>query len=260
MLQHLRRKVLPILLVLIMLFCTMGATNEIPMTIGKTTMTENGITYYIQGAQCGNKTKVTIKTSKDCNYSEIIVDKQNKTVASTNYDYKGKDFFGISQYSKKTEKANYSSYDRQKASSVSLEAITYKSVVYEQWPVGNDYWYCRGTDVKKTYIKIGRIASYSIRTDNLSSNKFTMCENYISAILNCNTAVNTAIASDVLCIFGCVCGIVAAFTGPIGVLIAAATFATGCSAALVYKAVEAYGYYCTAADKYEAIKTYGTKL
>jgi hypothetical protein len=45
-----------------------------------------------------------------------------------------------------------------------------------------------------------------------------------------------------------------------GLVAAIIIFVLGCIAFMVYKAIEAYGYYCKAKDKYEVIKAYGTKI
>lgn len=260
MFRNLKTKVLAVLLILVTILCSMGATKETPRKIGQTFVIDNGITYYVKAVEYSSKTKVTIKSNKNFVYSEMIIDKLNKTIDNAKYDYKGIDLFGTVQYGKISEKTiDYSGYDKIKENSMSLQAIKYKSKTYESWPLGNDYWYCRGTDSTKTYVKIGCIASYRIRTDNLSSNKFNMVEAYISAILSCNTAMNSAIAADVLGVLGCVAGIVV-LGGPLAVVITACVFVTGCATALVYKAVDAYGYYCLVKDKYKAIKAYGTKL
>lgn len=261
MYRRIRTRILPILLVFVMLFCTMGATLVDRKTIVQTkTVTENGITYYVQGIQSGNKIRIIVNTDKDLSYHEISIDKPSKTISSTTYDYNGKGFLGSPQYSKKSEIIDYSIYEDLAKSSVQLQAISYKSKTTEKWPTGNDYWFCRGTDGAKTYLKIGCIASYQIRTDNLTSTKFNMCEAYVNAILNCNVKVNIAMAADSFGIVGCIAGIIACALGPVGVVVAACTFVAGCTTALAYTLIEAHGYYVQAKDKYNVIKAYGTKL
>lgn len=255
MLKKFRTKILPILLIFVMLFCSMGAATENWKKFGQTTATENGIIYYIEGFRSGNKLKVITKTNKEADYSETIINQSNKTITSITYDYKGKGLLGTSRYNKTSEIIDYSVYDQLSASSVTLQALTYKSKITEKWPCGNDYWFARGTDGAKTYLKIGSIASYQIRTDTLYGPNFTMCETYANDIKNCNVQMNLAIGADVTGIIGCVVGMICS-----GLAAAAIIFVLGCVAAIVTFAIIAYGYYCDAKDLYNVIKTYGTKI
>ena len=84
MLKQIRTKILPILLIFVMLFCSMGAAFVDGEKLGRRyVVTENGVTYYIQQVQSKYKSKVIVTTNSDSNYTEISFDKRNKTVTST---------------------------------------------------------------------------------------------------------------------------------------------------------------------------------
>jgi hypothetical protein len=64
-------------------------------------------------------------------------------------------------------------------------------------PKCGKYWYQEGTDKKKDYLKIGCSATYTIRTDNLSSRRQAKCDLYVSDIKNSNKHYTNIISSGV---------------------------------------------------------------
>lgn len=257
MIKKLRIRVLPIILIIVILLSSMGAAFAKP--IKTYSATANGITYTVQTWKSGNKEHITVRTDKDPDYLELIVNTTNKTINKENYDYKGKGLFGERKYDKKSETIDCSVYENPDANNVSLQSITWQKKYYESWK--NDYWYMRGTDISKTYIRIGCVATYEIRRDTLTDYNNTQIDTYTSAILASRAAMNKAIAADGLGILACVAGIVACMIFmPIGLIIAAVVGACGGGAELVYFLVDSYNQYEIAKDQYGAIKALGRKL
>lgn len=271
MLMQIKKRILPILLIVVMLFCSMGATFVDRETIGRRyTVTENGITYYIQSTYSKNKTRIIINTSQDRDYTEIGIDKLNNTVTSTYHDYKGRGFFGAPQYRETRRSIDCSELNDQSTDSVLLQSISYGSKNTEQLYYKYSYWY--GSESTKTYLKIKCSATYQIRTDNLSTTKKDNCNAYTSAIKKINSSIATVRAYAALAGIGTtlLLGVVAVcIIFPPATIVAAVIAAVGGATAggvgvLVKSAVDAalvaFDKYNDVKDLYITIRSYGVKL
>lgn len=267
MLYQFKRKILPLLIIFVMLFSSMGAALADYETLGrKLVVTENGITYFIQGSYSKNRTKVSISTAQDKDYTEISISKNNGTVVSTTYDYKGKNFLGTPRYSESRQVIDLDTFDSQSIDSLTLQAITYNSTTKTPSDFGDRYDYAYGSEGAKTYLKIHCKNTYQIRTDTLSDAKEAKCDAYTSSIKKCNSSmakyrvgtVGSGIATGVL-----VGLIIVNIAFPpsviVTIIVAAVGAATGYTAA-IYCLIDSYEYYRDAKDLYVTIRSYGTNI
>lgn len=264
-----KTKVLSSIIVLVLVFGNVSAVFADSGTIGQTyTATENGITYFIQQTQSRDKTSVSIKSSNSKDYRTYTVDKKSQTLTTVEYDYQGTGFLGAQKYHSTSNSFDCSNYDAASIDSVQLQAISYDSTVTDK--LHKKYSYTYGSEGAKSYLKIKCVATYLIRTDNLSQTKDDNCDDYSNYILQCNSAYKkfeVASAAGGFAtgfIIGILIGVVAvniAFPPSLIVTLAIAlvgTF-TGITTAIYYL-IDAEEYYNKAKNKYVTIRTYGTKL
>lgn len=145
-------------------------------------------------------------------------------------------------------------------------SITYGSKVKETYK--NKYWYQMGSEGSKDYLKIGCVATYRLRTDNMSTARYDSCKDYKSSVKSCRdnmTRYNSAVKE-----FGWAADAVAAVIVA-NILFPITTIATiligifgSATASAVSKMVgyyvEAKSSYEDAVDLYATIKVWGTKL
>ena len=73
----------------------------------------------------------------------------------------------------------------------------WNKTVKEHYSVKNPYWYKKGSNGKKIYLRIGCKAKYQIRYDLLNKSKKNDCKEYMTLINSCNKKVNIANAAAV---------------------------------------------------------------
>ena len=271
MLYQFKRKILPLLIIFVMLFSSMGAALADYETLGrKLVVTENGITYFIQGSYSKNRTKVSISTAQDKDYTEISISKNNGTVVSTTYDYKGKNFLGTPRYSESRQVIDLDTFDSQSIDSVTLQAIKYNSKTKEK--LWFKYSYANGSEGTKTYLKISCNATYQIRTDNLAQTKKDNCNAYTNSIKKINSSLTTAKANALLAgvtmeIILAVVAVCVAF--PPAAIVTAIVAAAGGAGVIksidflttsVNATILAFDKYEDVKDLYVTIRSYCTKL
>lgn len=267
MLKRLKTRIMSILLILVMLFCSMGAALTDRETLGPIqVVTEKGITYYVQQSHSKYKTKIKITTDNNLDYTEISIDRMNNTISSTSYDYRNNGLFGTKKYSSTRQTIDYSDFASQPADALILQAISYNSTTKTNSAWGTQYDYAYGSEGTKTYLKIHCNYTYQIRTDNLSTDKNAKCDAYTTAIKKCNSSIakyyagvsGAGIATGVL-----VGLIIVNIVFPPSVIVSIIVAAVGGTAGYVtaiYYAIDSYEYYRDAKDLYVTIRSYGTNI
>lgn len=149
---------------------------------------------------------------------------------------------------------------------VRAQAISYSSKTKSAKWKDTTYWYQKGNNGKKTYLKIGCKATYRIRTDNLSNAKEKKCDAYISAVKVSKTYEKKALA------YASAAGV--SGTVIIALVLANATFPPATIVTIVFSilgggavvhnainyTIDSFEKWQDAKDYYNTIKSYGTKI
>ena len=225
---------------------------------------DNNITYSIDLLEYEETTRITVKNDSNKDFSEIVINKTDMVIESTDYTYEGTTILGTDLYDEDEEEFDYS-VDEDEAE-YNPQGVIYDSAVKEKYK--GDYWYAYGKGEKTTkkFLKIGCVAKYRIRTDNLTAVKKIQCDKYTTAIKNCNSSVKSGngYAASAGLSSSLILGLVIAnATFPPTVIVTIVVAAVGGGAA-VKNATNAYidakGYFNELKSIYETIRDYGTKL
>lgn len=225
---------------------------------------DNDVTYNIRMSEYEDSTRFVVSNDSNKDYSEVVINKTDLLIEATNYTYEGTTFLGIDLYDEEEEEIDYGELENN--SVYEAQGIAYNNSVKEKYK--NDYWYAYGhgelTD--KKYLKIGCVATYRIRTDNLTAVKKINCDKYTTSIKNCNSCVKQGndYAATAGLSGGLILGLVIAnATFPPTVIVTVVVAAVGGGAAAKKSTdafIEAKDYYEDLKAVYKVIRDYGTKL
>lgn len=265
--QKLKIKFVAFMLTCAMLFTGTAPyfANEMEQSTQRYTIVEDNVTYEIQMVEANGVYTFDVSNDRDKNHQTITIDSNASKLEVESYDYKGKNWIGIERFEKNKRDFDYGKYERDlETAYVNSQAISYGSKTKSL--IGDDYWYCYGSEGAKTYMKIGCVAQYRIRTDNLSATKEAKCDDYANNIKKSNSAYlkGMAYAGGSGAVFGIILGLVTAniaFPPSVIVSIVIATVGGGGGITLcVMSLIDSFEYYSNAKDLYTTIRAYGTKL
>lgn len=226
---------------------------------------ENDVTYSIKMSEYDESTRFVVRNDANKDYSEVVINKTDLLIETTNYTYEGTNILGVDLYDEDEEEFDYG--ESEENSAYEPQGIVYSDSVKEKYK--NDYWYAYGHGEKtdRKYLKIGCVAKYRIRTDNLDTIKKIQCDKYTTAIKNCNSKVKSGnnYASVAGVSGALILGLVIANAAfPPSVIITIVVAAVGGGGEAVKNAtnafVDAKDYFEELKDYYVIIRDYGKKL
>lgn len=225
---------------------------------------DNNVTYSIDMLEYEETTRITVKNDSNKDFSEIVINKADMVIENTNYTYEGTTILGTDLYDEDEEEIDYSVDESE--STYNPQGIVYENSVKEKYK--GDYWfaYGKGEKTTKRFLKIGCVAKYRIRTDNLTAVKKIQCDKYTTAIKNCNSCVKSGnnYATGAGLSSSLILGLVianATFPPSVIVTIVIAAVGGGAAAKNATNAyIDAKEYFNELKSLYEIIRDYGKKL
>lgn len=229
-------------------------------------MTERKVTEYKDTkyiTEVYEENKVTyVKTYSEDMLQMSVISYDGETINSDNYVYNAEK----GEYEKQCVEVVCGDATAEKSKNVWAQAISYASKTKSAKWKDTTYWYQKGNNGKKTYLKIGCKATYRIRTDNLSDAKEKKCDAYISAVKVSRTYEKKALA------YASAAGV--SGTVIIALVLANATFPPATIVTIVFSilgggatihnainyTIDSFEKWQDAKDYYNTIKSYGTKI
>lgn len=257
------RRVVSLMLAFAFILITVGrtaiATNAADNN-GTVVYDENGTKYVIKTFVYDDCRKVVVQNCDSLDKTEIIVNNDFENAQLINYDYIGKNVFGIYKYKKEVICYNSNDYidDINKVTS----QYSWSSKRYD---CKNEFWYQKGaSDYGNEYLQIGCKAKYRIAYWKLSNSKQKNCDKYVKAVSDSNKyyAAVIALPSGSLFLGGAGWGLLGGISvalPPVAVIAAiGGAFSVGTlTATCIYKTIVALQ---DAEDYYAIIKKYGDEI
>lgn len=259
------RRVVSLMLAFAFILITVGRTAIVANAddnYGTVVYDENGTKYVIKTFVYDDCRKVVTTNCDSKDKIEFVVDNDYEELIITNYDYQGKNIFGIDKYT--TEENSVQICCDEDDNDNITSQYSWGKKRYEKWSKKDRFWYQLGaSDYGNDYMQIGCKAKYRIKYWDLSSKKQDKCDKYVSAIKSCNRNLAMAEAeaggAGVLEAIVIAIGITAATCPPATIVPIVIGIVGGCSLA-VKDCYDAYCDYRDIEDLYAVIKKYGYEI